>query len=66
MKFREFLWTIDRSGRTRVSIRFDGDDCDFIEKRVPQFFDYNRLFDNCQVIDTVKDSSGDILVIVSK
>lgn len=66
MKFRNFLWTIDRSGRTRVSIRFDGDDYDFVEKRVPQFFDYNRLFDNCQVLSTVKDSNGDILVIVSK
>lgn len=66
MKFREFLWTIDRSGKTRVSIRFDGDDHDFVEKRVPQFYDYNRLFDNCQVVATEKDSDGDIRVTVSK
>lgn len=66
MKFRKFLWTIDRLSGIKISIRFEGDDSDFIEKRVPQFFDYNRLFDNCQVLDTVKDSNGDIRVIVSK
>jgi hypothetical protein len=66
MKFRDFLWTIDRSGKTRVSIRFYGDDYDFIGKRVPQFYDYNRLFDNCQIVTTEKDSCGDIRVTVSK
>lgn len=66
MKFRDFLLTIDRLNGTKISIRFEGDYCDFIEKCVPQFFDYNRLFDNCQVLSTVKDSDGDIRVIVSK